>query len=292
MKKPKPAAMPYALEVTGRNVVTVRMDARAGWEQWFLLRSDVHHDNPACDQAMERRHLDQARARRAGIIDAGDLHCVMQGKFDKRADKNKLRPEHQCGDYFDAIVRTAADFYAPFAGAWVVMGRGNHETAITKRHETDLTERTAERLRSMTGAPVPVGGYGGWVRFLFTLNGTRRTSRLLYYYHGTGGGGPVTRGVIQTNRMTVFNPDADVVLSGHTHDEWVVTIPRQRLSDGGVPFRDEQVHVRTPGYKDAWGDGAGGWEVEKCLGPKSKGAAWLRFTAEAGTIQMDVQRAK
>lgn len=88
----------------------------------------------------------------------------------------------------------------------------------------------------------------------------------------------MTRGTIQSNRLGIFTPDGDIVLSGHTHDEWTLTIPRQRISDRNVLYRDEQLHVRPPGYKDAWGDGVGGWEVEKMLGPKALGSAWLRFS--------------
>jgi hypothetical protein len=281
----------YTVEHTHRNVATVRMGGiYSGWEQWFLLSSDRHHDNPECDQKLEKKHLDEAKDRKAGVIDAGDLHCAMQGKFDKRGDKSKLRPEHQHGDYLDKLVSTAADFYEPYAKHLIVLGQGNHETAILKRHETNLTERLVERLKK-PNPMIQCGGYGGWVRFLFTFSKTGRTSRLLHYYHGTGGGGPVTRGVIQTNRLAVFNPDADIVLSGHTHDQWVVPIARQRISEAGTPFHDEQVHVRTPGYKDGWGDGYGGWETEKMLGPKPKGAAWLRFWLHDNQIITEITRA-
>lgn len=281
---------PYTVEANCRNVLTVRCEIGPGWTQDFLLRSDVHHDNPHCDQPLERRHLQEAQQRNAGIIDAGDLFCAMQGKFDKRADKSSLRPEHQSGNYLDSLVKTATDFYEPFAGNFLVIGRGNHETAIHKRAETDLTERLVERLNERTGSKIQAGGYGGWVRFMFT-RGRFCTSRLLYYFHGTGGGGPVTRGVIQTNRLAVFNPDPHIVLTGHTHDEWIVPIRRQRLSDLGVPYYDEQIHVRTPGYKDGWDHSYAGWETEKMLGPKPKGAAWLRFTYNNDKVNVEVFRA-
>jgi hypothetical protein len=283
----------YTTEQDHRNVLTVRMDVPAtGWEQWFLLRTDVHHDNPKCDQKLERKHLDQAVERGAGIIDNGDNFCAMQGKYDKRSDKNAMRPEHQKGNYLDMLVNTAAEFYGPYAKNWLLMGQGNHETGILKNHETNLNERLVERLNTQQKTSVSLGGYGGWVRFLFTIRKTRKDSRLLHHFHGTGGGGPVTRGVIQTNRMAVFNPDADVIFTGHTHDEWIVPIARQRVSTGGVPYHDEQIHVRAPGYKDAWGDGYAGWECEKGLGPKPKGAAWLRFFLESDKIQTEVTRAK
>lgn len=282
----------FTVDAPHRNVLNVRFSVAAGWEQWILLRSDAHHDHPRCNQTLEKKHLEQAKERNALILDAGDTFCAMQGKFDKRADKSAIRPEHQDGDYLDALVRTAADFYRPYAKQWLVFGQGNHETKILKNHETDLIERLVERLKKDNPA-LQAGGYGGWVKFHFIEKcGRPRPAKTLYYYHGTGGGGPVTRGVIQTNRLAVFTPDADFVLTGHTHDEWTVPIRRQRLSIHGTPFQDEQLHVRTPGYKDAWDDGAGGWEVEKMLGPKPIGAAWLRFWMMNHEIYSEVTRAR
>jgi len=277
--------MGWSLRKLSKNVIEMRIDLvrNFDWEQWVLLRSDVHHDNPKCNQALEKKHLDEALEYDAPIIDNGDLFCAMQGKWDKRSDKNSLRDEHQGNNYFDLLVDTAAEFYKPYVSQWAVLGRGNHETAITSRHETDLTDRLAAKLRSF-GSNVESSGYGGWVIFRFIDHNqaggsaAQKDQKMLYHYHGTGGGGFVTRGVIQTNRIAVFTPDADIVLTGHTHDEWCVTIPRQRCSARGVLYHDEQLHVRAPGYKDAWGEGASGWEVEKMLGPKALGSAWLRFT--------------
>lgn len=289
---------PYTVELLSRNVLTVRIDVEnVDWHQDFLLRSDVHHDHPKCDQELETKHLDEAVERNAGVIDAGDCFCAMQGKSDRRSSKSALREEHKRKDYLDALVETAGKFYAPYAQNILVFGEGNHESAVKDKLETDLTTRLVERLNvglELRQHPhrVQRGGYGGWVRFLFTVHKTKRFQKVLHYFHGTGGGGPVTRGVIQTNRMAVFNPDADVILTGHTHDEWIVPIARHRINTAGTVYHDEQLHVRTPGYKDEWGDGYGGWSVEKMLGPKPKGAAWLRFTCEDNAIRTEVTRAK
>lgn len=290
--------MRWTLSKLQRNVVEINipLTKNKDWEQWVLLRSDVHHDNPKCDQSLERKHLDEALEANAPIIDNGDLFCAMQGRWDKRADKSALRPEHQGSNYFDLLVDTAYKFYEPYKSIFAVMGRGNHETAITKAHETDLTDRLAGRLRT-NGGITEASGYGGWVLFRFCTSAAIANIKdtiKLYHYHGTGGGGPVTRGTIQTNRIAVMTPDPEIVLTGHTHDEWAVTIPRQRISSRGTVYQDEQLHIRCPGYKDAWGDGDHGWEVERMLGPKAMGSHWLRFHWDGKNhkILFDHMRAK
>lgn len=290
-KIPSHKGLPWKLERTGDNVVTVRMDdVGQGWERWVLLRTDVHHDNPKCDQALEEKHLKQAIERDAMIIDNGDLFCAMQGGWDPRKSKDAIRPEHVRGDYLDALVETAAEFYRPYAKNFAVLGKGNHETAISKRHESDLTKRLAAELVGM-GSPVLTSGYGGWVRFLFTVRKTVRMSKNLYHFHGYGGGGPVTRGVIQTNRIGVYTPDADIVFTGHSHDCWIMPVARVRLNEAGVIQHDEQLFLRAAGYKDAWGTGYGGWEVETGKGPKPKSAMWLRWYYEDGIVKVEPRRA-
>lgn len=289
---PKPVPQPWAIERVTRNTFNIFFDnVGPKWEAWGLLRSDVHHDNPKCDWNLERKHLAEVKERNGFIIDNGDLFCAMQGKYDKRSSKDSIRPEHANGNYLDALVDEAAEFYRPYAKHFAVMGDGNHETGIRKNHETDLTDRLAAKLRAM-GSPVQKSGYGGWVRFSYKTTGNKAGAHLLHHYHGSGGGGPVTRGVIDTNRIAVFTPDPEIVLTGHSHDEWMVTITRQRISQRGEVYRDEQVHVRVPGYKDAWADGHGGYEVERRHGPKPIGAAWLRLFYINNAVHFEISRAK
>lgn len=78
-------------------------DVQAGWEQWVMLSSDRHHDNIHCDRRLERRHLEQAAARSALIVDAGDLFCAMQGKYDPRSSMDDIRPEDVGADFWTWI---------------------------------------------------------------------------------------------------------------------------------------------------------------------------------------------
>lgn len=153
----------WTVEHAENRVPIVRVDfPKTSDEFWLLMRSDAHWDNPDSDQKLMKRHLELALERNAGIIDGGDFFCAMQGKYDKRSDKSKVRPEHQSGDYLDRLVKTAVEFHKPYAKNWVGQWLGNHDTGITKNHETCLITRMAESLREKTGAIFPVVGYSGW----------------------------------------------------------------------------------------------------------------------------------
>lgn len=262
-----------------RSVLKVRFEkVGEGWEQWLLLSGDRHHDNLKARHDLERKHLELARERGALIIDVGDLFCAMQGKWDPRSNMDSIRKEDVGADYLDRIKRHAAAFYAPYAPNWLLMSRGNHESNIVNRHGTDLTSDLVSKLREAHGAShLHVGGFGGWIKFMFHIHKTRRKAINLKYHHGAGGGGPVTRGVIQTNRQAVYLPDAHIVVNGHTHDQWVVPIARERLTQQGDLSRDVLYFVRTGTYKDEYGDGYDGYHVEKWGPPKPLGAVWLRF---------------
>lgn len=276
-------AKPWTFIERARNVHKFTVDLPSVRdEQWFLLQSDVHWDNPACDWGMLAKHWKMARERNAPILDNGDFFCAMQGKWDKRSVKSDLRPEHQRADYLDALVSTAADALTPCKDLLTLRGMGNHETGIIKRHETNLTERLVERLKMRGAASVALGGYSGYVVIEANLNG-RKYPLKLYYHHGYGGGGPVTRGVIQTNRQAVYLADADLVWTGHTHDQWSVPIARVRLNGDCTEIQHtRQVHFRTPGYKEEYNDGFGGWHIERGGPPKPIGAAWLRVFSTGG----------
>jgi hypothetical protein len=279
------------------NVHTVAFAGmRAGWQQYVLLTSDRHHDSNKSLHELERQHLEMAIERDAIIIDAGDTLDVMQSKDDKRASKSDIRSEDVNAAYLDSIVNNAAKFYGPYAKRWLVMGRGNHDTNIINRYGTDLIDRLAEKMRMQHDGLTVAGGYGGWVRFTFAQNATGgRRSLLLKYFHGTGGGGLMTHGTLDTRRQGSYLPDADIVLNGHTHGAYHVPLARERLTHDGNVKKDLVHYIRTPGYKDEYRDGSGGWAIERGHPPKPVGCAWLKFTYDGKTgnvracVEMDVE---
>lgn len=286
--------MAWKIREYSRNVHRIDVElAGAGSDRYFLLVSDAHWDSPHCDRALLKRHLDQALERDALVLDCGDWFDVMQGKFDKRSDKSELRPELLRGPYLDECVAQSAEWLRPYISILGVRGQGNHETAVLKRHEFNLTQSLVDRLRAMGAPRVHMGGYAGWIHLHCTIGHTRRFPFRLHYFHGAGGGGPVTRDVIKTNRQAVYLTNADIVWTGHTHDAWSLAIARVELTSSMTVRHREQVHVKTPGYKQEYGDGYGGWAVERGLPPKPLGAYWLRvFAAGTHEVQFELTRAK
>jgi len=248
----------------------------AGWKQRVLLRGDAHWDHPKANQALAFQHLDQALEQNAPVIDVGDFFCVMQAAHDPRATKGDERPEHTGRNYINRVVKDAVDKHEQYKMIWALLAQGNHETGFQKHHSLDITEMFSDEMQKRGGI-TEHGGYRGWVQFRFVISKTVTTTKRLYYTHGRGGQAPVTRGAIKTNRRAVILANADIVLSGHTHDTYVIPIPRWRLSDHGREYKDRQLHIQVPGYKDPVTGCKDGWEHEHEMGPKPEGAIWLEF---------------
>lgn len=264
-----------------RNVHQIKIDCSTQKEHWFLLSSDHHWDNPDSNWDMIEKHLKQAKEKNAYVFIVGDFFCAMQGKYDKRSDKSKLRSIHQKANYLDALVETAADWLMPYREQIAVISLGNHETAILKNHETNLIERLVERLNSVkSDHKICAGGYGGYIRLQFGRENSSRVPLNIKYYHGHGGGGPITKGVIQSSRQAMYLPDADIVISGHVHEQYTICYMQEKLHDSGKISLKEQWHVRMPTYKDEYKDGFGGWHIETGKMPKPTGAWWLKVSYE------------
>jgi hypothetical protein len=283
---------PWTVERLQSNVHKIRFkDIAEGWEQRVMLSGDRHHDNKHADHKLEIKHLEQAKQCNAPIIDIGDFFCLMQGKYDPRKNYTDLRPELIEGPYLDRVIDTAADFYKPYAEQFAVIGEGNHEANIKKRRETDMIARITEKLQraSKIENRAFAGGYSGWVLFTFHASTASMNTLALKYHHGYGGGGPVTRGVIQTNRRAVYLPDAAIIVTGHIHEAWSVPIKRERITQRGVVRQDLQWHVSVPTYKDDYRNGEGGYHIENGRPPKPMGCVWLILRYENKRVTAKIE---
>ena len=259
------------------HILRAPMERNKDWEFWVLAIGDQHFDNPYCNRSLYRKHLEQAKERGAAIVSNGDLFCAMQGKYDPRRSKDNVREEHKRGDYLDALVETGADWHQDYAEWWALQGYGNHETAIRSKLETDILARWTRTMADRYNSPVQLGGYQGWLRFIFEGEGKKvQFSATLNYHHGSGGGGPVTKGTLWPVKRAAVVPDADIVLWSHIHERWVFPVTRERLTNSGRPYTDNQLHVQLSTYKEEYLKGIG-YHVERGRPPKPLGGAWIRF---------------
>lgn len=240
-----------------------------------LLISDCHWDNPHCDRELLAEHLQQACDGGHDIFINGDLFCLMQGKYDGRRSKSDIRPEHNSSRYLDLVIDTAVEWFKPYAKNIKVIGYGNHETSILRHCETDVIERFVTLLNAAAKTKIEVGGYGGWVIWQFCNSSEVNVSYKLKYFHGSGGGGPVTKGVIQYNRMATQVEGADAVWMGHVHESTELTYTVERLDRTSQVILKDVLMVRTPSYKEEYNEGKGGWHVERGAPPKPLGGRWL-----------------
>jgi hypothetical protein len=253
-----------------------RFDIRSNIEPVKMLcLADLHWDNPKCDRKFLKKVLDEAVEQNAPIGLFGDTFCAMQGKYDRRSSKNDVRPEHQKGDYFDALVRTAAEWFEPYKNHLCILSQGNHESSVYERHETDLLDRLAYKLRDMGGI-AQATGYHGFIQCQFSYGQKHARSHIGYYHHGFGGGGPVTKGVIDFNRYAQ-QVRADFYLAGHIHRvnaDYSVVLETDEIT--GIVRQKPIDFVRMGSFKEE-GTAPSGWHVERGMGPRPMGGWWAEF---------------
>lgn len=239
----------------------------------FLLASDIHLDNPKCDRALFARHLNEMQDRNGHALFFGDVLCLMQGKKDRRGGKGDIRPEHLGGNYFDLVFEESAEWLKPWQHRILMMGDGNHETAIVNHQEIDPLENVTRLMRT-AGAPTEHMGYQGFVRFVFHKRDGGQVRRCTLFFHHGAWGGIVTKGTMGGGRYAQVAPDADLVINGHNHERSMVAHPCYRVAENGKVWIEQRWHLQTGTYKQEF-SGTGGWAVERIVMPKSLGGIWL-----------------
>jgi hypothetical protein len=240
-----------------------------GIEVKIAMLSDLHWDNPHCDRDMLKRHLDYCLEEDIPVMINGDMFCLMQGRGDNRRNKSDIRPEHNNTKYLDSIVETAIEWFLPYANIIKLIGYGNHETAVIKWQETDILQRFVDLLNYKAGSNIHTGGYGGWlvVRQSSNKNNTTSFSTKIKYFHGSGGGGIVTKGAINLTRALETYENFDVFSMGHIHENSCRNDVRDTLEqhpNSGYTLKQKQLHLMLTGtYKEEYGDGSQGWHVER-----------------------------
>jgi hypothetical protein len=216
----------------------------------------------------------------------GDFFCLMAGRGDPRRNKSEIRPELNNANYLDSVVETAVEWWSPYAHLLTVIGYGNHETSIIKFQETDILKRFVKLLNLKNHTNVQVGGYGGWIIVNSVLRtkpcGKKETRNCkIKYFHGSGGGGVVTKGALNLTRALEMYEDFDVFTMGHIHENAARNDVRDVVALGSTSYRhvQKQLHLMLTGtYKEEYGKGSKGWHVERGAPIKPTGGRILEIS--------------
>jgi UDP-2,3-diacylglucosamine pyrophosphatase LpxH len=255
----------------GRNVHNIYL---TGKSVEVAILSDVHWDNPHCDRKLLKKHLDYCKEHNIPVVIIGDLFCLMQGRGDNRRNKSDILPEHNNAFYLDSIVDTAVEWFTPYADILTVIGYGNHETGIIKYQETDVLKRFVDMMNLKNNTNIHTGGYGGWIVYHLTYRGTSRSVFKHKYFHGSGGGGIVTKGALNLTRALETYENMELFTMGHIHENSSRNDVRECLEyyNGVFKIRQKTIHHCITGtYKEEYDDGASGWHVERGAPPKPLG---------------------
>lgn len=256
----------------------------SGSQVRLAMFSDIHWDNPKCDWDLLKRDLDYCLKESIPMMFNGDTFCLMQGKWDPRGTKSDIRPEHNNIRYLDSVVETAVEFFSPYSHLITVVGYGNHCTSVLKRQETDILQRFVDLLNFKNKTNVQTGGYGGWIIVKQSYRPGQSVSTKVKYFHGSGGGGVVTRGEINMTRALEMYEGFDVFAMGHIHENKCTNICRDSLIHNpslGYKMQHRNIHLMITGtYKEEYGDGSKGWHIERGAPPKPIGGRILMINTK------------
>jgi hypothetical protein len=271
----------------GKNIIVSEFTAKQNKQTFKIcLMSDLHWDNPKCDREKLKADLDYCLKNSIPIAINGDFFCLMQGKYDPRRNKMDIRPEHNKVNYIDAVIEDAVDWFKPYAHLIEFIGYGNHETGIIKNLETDPLQRFVDLLNYEMKTYIQTGAYGGWYRLRFNRENSNGIALYnIKYFHGSGGGGIVTRGEINLTRMSEMIDGADMHWIGHVHESKETIRIKEYLTAKGEVKQRQVLSVITPPYKEEYGDGSFGWHVQRGAPPKPIGCRILEIDYHKQTME-------
>ena len=256
----------------------------------LMVISDVHWDSKDCDRKLLKKHLNSALEQDAAIIIIGDFFDLMEGRNDMRRS-NTARAEHYAPNYLQKVVIDAAEWLQPYAKNIAMISNGNHETSVAKHTQVQPLTWLCYELRKQ-GSQVIEGDYQGFfvVRAVYEYEGKNTYFPYKIFYHHGLWGGIISKGTQSVMRFGAVVPDADMIVTGHTHDQWMMLHTRYKLNKAYDVTLEDQIHLKLGTYKNEFKTG-NGFAVEKIGLPKPVGGWMVDFNIERNDVKNNVLRA-
>jgi len=267
------------IEPKRRDVTFIYCDVLSGSAAKFLIVSDVHFDSKYCDKFLLEKHFKQAKHADAKIIIMGDWFDAMQAKHDKRAAKMEMTRYDSKDTYFNSLIEQSAEFLEPYIENIALIAYGNHETAVMKHNDIDLTRLLAAQLNA-TGGNIQTTAVSGFIVFrIKTPNGNARYKKFtMFYSHQMGGNAPRTKGILGMENTAGFI-DADIIVSGHNHKQFIDYDMRMGVNRRGEIILKDACLLKMPTYKCQYrtNDAVTSYAKEKTMRPSPLGGWFIEF---------------
>lgn len=186
----------------------------------------------------------------------------------------------------DAAIDLAYEFLKPYAHLIEFIGIGNHEAHVAKRHHIDVMSILLYRLNQLPNVDIKPGGWCGYWN-IHLLRSTKKTTWTMYRHHGAGGAAPVTKGIIDFQRMLAWLGDVDGVWIGHKHNKFVDLATKMHYYGQHNKSSTKQVTcVMTGSYLSTYGteeDAAPSYAMGWNLSPQQFGGVILELSHEETT---------
>jgi hypothetical protein len=203
--------------------------------------------------------LERMAASNCRIGINGDVFDFILPSDLKRFDLDALDRELLQGGLkpIDAAIEMAYEFLKPYAHLIEFIGIGNHEAHVSKRHHIDVMSILLYRLNQLPNVEIKAGGWCGYWNVTLKRQ-TRLTNFLMYRHHGAGGAAPVTKGIIDFQRMLAWQGDIDALWIGHKHNKFVDLATKMEYRTKRNEARTKQVTcIMTGSYLSTYGTEAG-----------------------------------
>jgi len=240
-----------------------RRDYSKQKEHNIAFFSDLHIDAADCDTKALNKDLNKAADNNCRFLINGDIADAIIPNDRKRYNNRDDLIDRN--DHLNVITEHVYEVLKPYADYIDVIRCGNHEDAIVKHHNYDIIRGVITLLQRDRSDKLPAihqGDYRGFVTYLYhhgSNNAIRRT--VVYQHHGAGGSAPVSKGMIDFNRM-IYSNDADIYHTGHKHNSLVDSgVTRVRVDRSGRPVIDRKLAIQTAGYKKAYTDKDKGYSL-------------------------------
>ena len=247
----------------------------------FAFFSDLHLESKTHNRTQLDKDIKEAIEAGCRIYIGGDIcEAIMPGDL-KRYTRG--RDSIDADAQLNEITRICFEWMRPYANFIDWIGIGNHEEAALKHSHYDITLGVITLLnmeRDKNLQPIHHGGYKSFIRWRFEHGENSRTRTVTaLHFHGTGGGAPVTKGMIDINRLRC-DYEADIFWIGHKHTEITDKPQRICLDTSGRIIAREQRAFFTAGYQDCYeqDDYSDGYKIsfaDRMLSATSIGFAML-----------------